>query len=283
VPFEIAREREYGNRMIHVGVDDPAADLVVQWTATITRTGDVGQGKGRVSERFLQADSLVPLEGEAAAMANELGLDDRDVPLVERARKAYDTVLTTMQYDKTAEGWGRGDFARACTVGKGNCTDFHAKFQGIARAGGIPVRFTMGVPLSSAPEGVAGGYHCWAHWHDGKRWRPVDISEAQKILAKDPAKAEWFFGHLDPDRVALTVGRDLTLAPPQAGKPLIFFAYPHVEVDGVEVQDPNAKEHRSLAWKHSRSASPPSRSALPSSRPALAPPRLTSTPSSGSS
>ena len=155
-----------------------------------------------------------------------------------------------MQYDKVADGWGKGDFNRACEVGKGNCTDFHAKFTGVARAGGIPVRFTMGMSLSPKPKDSGKGYHCWAHWHDGKTWKPVDISEAQKLLGKDDAKAQWFFGHLDADRLALSVGRDLTLAPKQAGKPLLFFVHPYVEVDGVEAKDPKAADNRLFTWEN---------------------------------
>ncbi len=74
----------------------------------------------------------------------------------------------------------------------------------------------------------------------------MDISEAQKVVAKDPAKAQWFFGHLDPDRLTLSVGRDLTLMPAQKGPPLLFFAYPYAEVDGKAVDVP--KENRSFTW-----------------------------------
>jgi transglutaminase-like putative cysteine protease len=250
VPVDLGRDKEYGNGMVHVGVDNPKSDVVMQWTANIARTADVGQGKGAMNPRFLESDNLVPLKGAAEDIAKQLGVDKEDAALEGRVRKIYDEVLTTMQYDKVADGWGRGDFQRACTVGKGNCTDFHAKFTGIARASHIPVRFTMGIPLKTDAGGAAEGYHCWAHWRDGREWKPVDISEAQKILAKDPAKADWFFGHLDPDRLALTVGRDLTLVPPQSGKPLLFFAYPYVEVDGVETKDPNAKANRSFTWKN---------------------------------
>lgn len=246
VPFEITKDEPYGNRMVHVGLDAPKGELKLRWTATITRRLDAGQGAGPVLDRFTQADHLVPIDGLAAQLAKELGLDKSEVPVGDRARKLYENVLTSMHYDKVAEGWGKGDFERACKVGKGNCTDFHAKFTGIARAAGIPVRFTMGIPLDTSPTGTAGGYHCWAHFHDGKVWTPVDISEAQKLLGKDDAKAQWFFGHLDADRVALTVGRDLTLSPKQAGAPLLFFAYPYAEVDGASVTIP--KEARSFTW-----------------------------------
>lgn len=246
VPHEVTKDEPYGNRMVHVGLDAPKGELTLRWSATITRRLDEGQGTGPVLDRFKQADNLVPIDGLAAQLAKDLGLDKSDVAVGDRARKLYDDVLHTMQYDKVAPGYGRGDFDRACKVGKGNCTDFHAKFTGIGRAAGIPVRFTMGIPMSTEKAGTAGGYHCWAHFHDGKAWTPVDISEAQKLLGKDDAKAQWFFGHLDADRVALTVGRDLTLSPKQAGKPLLFFAYPYVEVDGAIVDVP--KEARSFTW-----------------------------------
>lgn len=235
----------YGNRMAHVGLDKPTGELAIRWSARITRATDVGQGKGPTNPRFLEADRLLPIDGKAAALAKELGVAGSGDVLA-RGRTIYEHVLSTMQYDKDTPGWGKGDFDRACDVGKGNCTDFHAKFIGIGRAAGIPVRFTMGIPITTEPKGKAGGYHCWAHFFDGRTWIPVDISEAQKVVAKDPAKAQWFFGHLDPDRLTLSVGRDLTLTPAQKGAPLLFFAYPYCEVDGKAVDVP--KENRSFTW-----------------------------------
>jgi transglutaminase-like putative cysteine protease len=245
---EITKDEVYGNRMIHVAIDDPKEETTVRWTAVITRKADEGMGKEPIVARFKEADHLVPITGRALDLAKELKADATSDPVQARAKRVYDNVLSTMMYDKEAPGWGKGDFERACDVGKGNCTDFHAKFTGIARAGGIPVRFTMGIPLSTDAKGKAGGYHCWAHYNDGGRWFPVDISEAQKIVSKDPAKAAWFFGHIDADRVALTVGRDLDLVPKQKGPPLLFFAYPYVEVDGKSVDVP--KENRSFSFEN---------------------------------
>jgi transglutaminase-like putative cysteine protease len=238
-------ESTYGNRMVHLGVDNPTGNVTLGWTASIVRKADSGEGKGTVLPRYSQPDTLVPSDGKAADLAKELGVvgtgDART-----RAQKIYDSVLTTMTYDKIEPGYGRGDFERACKVGKGNCTDFHAKFMGIARAANIPARFTMGVSLGAEPTGKPAGYHCWAHFHDGTSWIPLDASEADKVETKDPAKAKWFFGHIDTDRIALTTGRDIDLSPKQKGAPLLFFVYPHVEVDGKQVEV--TKDHRSFEY-----------------------------------
>ena len=141
-----------------------------------------------------------------------------------------------MDYDKKTPGWGLGDFDRAVEVCRGNCTDFHARFIGTGRAADIPTRFTMGIPMKPKPSGTYNSYHCWAHWHDGQSWHPVDISEADKIVKKDPAGAERFFGHLSPHRIALAVGRDLVLNPPQAAEPLNYFVFPHAEANGATMK-----------------------------------------------
>jgi hypothetical protein len=76
---------------------------------------------------------------------------------------------------------------------------------------------------------VIAGYHCWAKFLPrGRGWVAIDISEANKF----PEMSEYYFGNLTADRVTFSVGRDLTLDPPQAGPPLNFFVYPYVEVDG---------------------------------------------------
>jgi len=58
----------------------------------------------------------------------------------------------------------------------------------------------------------------------------VDISEAWK----HQEKRDYFFGSHDVNRVQFSTGRDLRLNPPQDGKPLNYFVYPYVEVDGQE-------------------------------------------------
>jgi transglutaminase-like putative cysteine protease len=178
----------------------------------------------------LQPDALVPITGLPANLAAQVTQGQTD-PL-DKARAIYDYVFTTMRYDKTGTGWGRGDVLYACDAKRGNCTDFHSLFIAMARSQGIPARFEIGFPLPPDKHSAEiAGYHCWSDFYiDGKGWVPVDISEAWK----HPEKRDYFFGSHDVNRVQFSMGRDLRLNPPQAGKPLNYFVYPYVEVDGQE-------------------------------------------------
>ncbi len=181
-------------------------------------------------EQDLQPDALVPVTGLPADLAAQVTQGKTD-PLA-KARAIYDYVFTTMKYDKTGTGWGHGDVLYACDAKKGNCTDFHSLFIAMARSQGIPARFEIGFPLPPDKHSAEiAGYHCWSDFYiDGKGWVPVDISEAWK----HPDMRAYFFGSHDVNRVQFSMGRDLRLNPPQEGKPLNYFVYPYVEVDGQE-------------------------------------------------
>jgi transglutaminase-like putative cysteine protease len=184
----------------------------------------------REKKKDLQADALVPITGPPADLAAKV-TQGKKRPL-DKARAIYDYVFATMKYDKTGTGWGHGDVLYACNAKKGNCTDFHSLFIAMARSQGIPARFEIGFPLPPDKHSAEiAGYHCWSDFYiDGKGWIPVDISEAWK----HQEKRDYFFGSHDVNRVQFSMGRDLRLTPPQDGKPLNYFVYPYVEVDGQE-------------------------------------------------
>jgi transglutaminase-like putative cysteine protease len=140
-------------------------------------------------QRYLEPDKLVPLNGIISGLA-QMQTAGVTAPL-EKARRIYDYDLSVMRYDKSGEGWGRGDAVSACTSKRGNGTDFHSLFIGMMRASSIPARFEIGFPLpETKTEGEIPGYHCWAEFYlDGPGWIPVDASEAWK----DPAKRNYFF------------------------------------------------------------------------------------------
>ena len=183
-------------------------------------------------KRYLEPDKLVPLNDTIAELSRQqtAGITD---PL-QKARQIYDYVVATMRYDKSGEGWGRGDAIWACTAKRGNCTDFHSLFIGMMRSAGIPARFEIGFPLPEGKtEGDIPGYHCWAEFYiSGIGWIPVDASEAWK----NPAKRDYFFGAHDDNRVFFTYGRDLVLSPDQKGPALNYFIYPYAESDGQPVK-----------------------------------------------
>ncbi|TMI23342.1 transglutaminase domain-containing protein, partial [Candidatus Bathyarchaeota archaeon] len=158
-----------------------------------------------------------------------------DATAIQKARHIYDYVVATMRYDKSGEGWGRGDAIWACTSKRGNCTDFHSVFIGMMRSSGIPARFEIGFPLPEGKaEGDIPGYHCWAEFYlAGVGWVPVDASEAWK----NPAKREFFFGAHDTNRVFFTYGRDIRLSPDHKSDLLNYFIYPYAETNGQPVKN----------------------------------------------
>ncbi|HXM21803.1 MAG TPA: transglutaminase domain-containing protein [Terriglobales bacterium] len=184
----------------------------------------------RERKEYLAPDALVPTTGLPAELAVKV-TGGKTTPL-DKARAIYDYVFTTMRYDKTGTGWGRGDVLYACDAKKGNCTDFHSLFIAMARSQGIPARFEIGFPLPPDKHSAeVAGYHCWADFFAPQHgWIPVDISEAWK----HPEKKDYFFGAHDANRIEFTMGRDLELSPKEDGKPLNYFVYPYVEVGGKE-------------------------------------------------
>ena len=238
VDGRILTEKKHGNRVWHAAFEPPkegifsaalAFDLVRSEVRNDTPSTRVDRGKSHLSHMYLKASRLVPAADRFAKLAHShtTGLND---PL-RNGRALYDYVLERMSYDKNVPGWGRGDALRACDLGKGNCTDFHSLFIALARSIDIPARFWIGFPLP-AKRGTSevAGYHCWAEfWVPGRGWVAVDISEADK----HPDRANYFYGNLDENRVAFSLGRDLVLPPEQRGPPLNYFVYPYVEVDGI--------------------------------------------------
>jgi len=242
IGYKIERESEYGNRFAYIDVPPERAtspfDVLLSFRIT-RREHRVELSAWRASNdqkshaepgltRFLHSDRLVPLDGVIGELAQQETKGAKDT--LEKARKVYDYVVATMRYDKSGQGWGRGDAMWACTAKRGNCTDFHSLFIGMMRAAGVPSRFEIGFPLpADKTEGDIPGYHCWAEFYlDGVGWVPVDASEAWK----NPAKRDYFFGAHDVNRVLFTYGRDIRLNAAQQGDPLNYFIYPYAEVGG---------------------------------------------------
>lgn len=234
LPLRRARESEYRNAMLYA--EDPRgakAEYNFAVVYEVSRRQSAAYHASLSKEqlrRALSADRLVPITGLPADIAARQVEGLREEPV--RARALYNYVLANMRYDHLGTGWGHGDALYACNAKHGNCTDFHSLFISMARSQHISARFEIGFSIPpDAHSGEIAGYHCWAEFqNENHEWVPVDISEAWK----HPQQQEFFFGHWDDDRIQFTVGRDLTLAPKQAGPPLNYFVYPYVEVGGKE-------------------------------------------------
>ncbi|MBI3996040.1 MAG: transglutaminase domain-containing protein [Candidatus Omnitrophica bacterium] len=242
VPYTIAQDPEYGNDILHLSLQPP---LPEGFEVAIDYQTHLGLGEGAAIDlpapadelaRELTSHGLVIVDDEVRTRALH-ATAGRRTPM-DRARGIYEAVIRQVKYDKSLPGWGRGDTRRVCLLGMGNCTDFHSLFISMARASGIPARFKVGVVIPRAPSKVIPGYHCWAEFYLEERgWVPVDASEAWK----HPELVDYYFGAHDPNRLLLSVGRDIQLVPRQHGEPVNIFFYPYVEangqvVDGVETQ-----------------------------------------------
>lgn len=235
-PVEVLHDAAYGNSVARVAVPASGAELHLRFNvARRERAADLSRATAAPAPngyaRWLGSDRLVQVDDRVRKLAAEV-TRGASTPLA-KAQAIYAYVLKTMRYEKKGEGWGNGSIVWACDSKYGNCTDFHALLIGLLRASGIPARFQIGYPVPEGAGGEIAGYHCWADFYlEGAGWVPVDASEGWK----NPAKRDYFFGHHDANRFALSMGRDIQLPGMKAATPLNYFVYPYAETaDGQPV------------------------------------------------
>jgi transglutaminase-like putative cysteine protease len=159
LPLKKTRESKYGNETYFAeaaNTNQPELHFNVEYEVVrhervaLTSAAHVVAASLTNKERQedLQPDALVPITGLPADLAAKV-TQGKTQPL-DKARAIYDYVFTTMRYEKTGTGWGRGDVLYACDAKKGNCTDFHSLFIAMARSQGIPARFEIG-PTGTPP------------------------------------------------------------------------------------------------------------------------------------
>lgn len=251
-PHQATTDPEFGNPLLFLETAAPPSGPVeIELRYRIARREQhPASARGAVLPAYREGRGLVVVNEEIRRIARETtaGLADP----FEKARALYYYVLSRMDYDKSGQGWGRGDVLYACKSGKGNCTDFHSLFIALALAESIPARFRMGFSVPREPEGpIHGSYHCWAEFNAPPRgWVPVDISEAWK----KPSRAAYFFGNLDESRVLVSTGRDIRLEPLQSGEPLNYLSRPYAEIDGKPLEALEFKRaYKELRWLGGRS------------------------------
>ncbi len=261
IPYEIKTEEQHGNTYFYAQIKEG-----LEQTSDIDIRFNVNR-KERVTAKFestdpsqyLKANRLVPVGNrfDSIVRANKFSS--------ENMKPVYDFILSEMYYGKPKSQnpsdhyyaslpaniktgiskdsvvslylnttkiageftFGNGNSDYACDISVGNCTDFHSYFMSLARSMKVPSRFHIGFSIPEGQNGILGGYHCWADFHQNNEWFPVDISEADKA----PSRADFYFGKLDANRVEFTQGRDLILEGYSKGS-VNFFVYPIVECNG---------------------------------------------------
>jgi transglutaminase-like putative cysteine protease len=229
-------ESKYKNQLLYYVIKKPASSEVKlsqsykidRYEFSKGKWGDHNQSRGMKNlEKYLKENKFVILNPEIRKIAREITRGKKAD--VEKARAIYNYVYENMSYDKQAPGWGEGNVERACTIKRGNCTDFHSLFMALAMASKIPAKFVVGFMMPHDSKQRIESYHCWAEFYSKKYgWAPVDVSEARK----NKNKRDYYFMNVDSDRVEFSWGRDIVLEPPQKSPSINYFIYPYVEVDG---------------------------------------------------
>ena len=259
VPYQIRYDAVYGNAVLHAiasGKEHQSSlELIICTQASrfersvcISRGSSGAQSAcGSPFRAQLAENRLIRFTPEILEISALIKQDTQDP--IEIGRAAYNHVLENMAYDKSGEGWGQGDAQFACSIGKGNCTDFHSLFLAIVRACGVPGQFEIGMAF---PNGMSAGditaykcgYHCWTSFYvPAIGWVPVDCSEA----AQKPELREYYFGNIDENRFLLSSGRDIELPGRTGRTPINFFTEPVIEdQDGKRVDYEKTLNFRNL-------------------------------------
>ncbi len=199
---------------------------------------------------YLKATSLAPLTGSVKELADKITKEKTTV--IAKTHAIYDWILQNMYRDPATYGCGTGDVCSLLERPGGKCVDIHSVFVALARAAGVPSREVFGIRLAKkGSQDVSTWQHCWAEFFvPGYGWVPADPADVrkamltQKLKLTDPKIVElrkYYWGAIDPYRVQVGTGRDLTLNPPQEGKPVSYLMYPFAQVGDKTIDSVNPK------------------------------------------
>jgi len=188
---------------------------------------------------YLAPTHLGPIDGEVKKLADKIIQGKHGV--LAKAKAIYDwTVENTYRNPKT-RGCGFGNVCLLLKDPGGKCADISSVYVALARAAGVPARDVFGIRMGKKEsQDITTWEHCWAQFYlPGYGWVPVDPADVRKMMLvkklklNDPqtiAYRHYFWGGIDPYRVKLSTGRDLTLNPPQHGEPVNYLMYPFAQI-----------------------------------------------------
>ncbi len=193
---------------------------------------------------YLAATSMGPIDGPVKTLADEITAGKNTI--LAKARAIYDWTVDNSFRDPKTRGCGLGDVNQLLGRPGGKCADISSLYVAIARSAGVPSREILGLRLGKEDgTDITGWQHCWAEFYlPGTGWVAVDPADVRKAMLKqnlaldDPKVAElreYYFGTIDPYRIKVSEGRDLTLNPPQQGLAINYLMYPFAQVGGQTI------------------------------------------------
>ena len=188
---------------------------------------------------YLASTRLGPIDGEVKKLAEKITAGQTTV--LGKAKAVYDWTCENTYRNPETRGCGLGDVNKLLKEPGGKCTDISSIFVALARAAGIPAREILGLRQGKKPvQDISTWQHCWAEFYlPGSGWVSVDPADVRKMMLKQNLKLSdsktkeyraYFWGGIDPYRIKLGEGRDLTLNPPQSGEPINYLMYPFAQV-----------------------------------------------------
>ncbi len=189
---------------------------------------------------YLSATRLGPIDGEIKKLADTITQGKTGV--LAKAKAIYDWTVENTHRNPDTRGCGLGDVYRLLQNPGGKCADISSIFVALARAAGVPSREIFGIRMGKkATQDISTWQHCWAEFFlPGYGWVSVDPADVRKMMLVKNLKLadentvqyrEYFWGGIDPYRIKLGEGRDLTLTPAQHGNPVNYLMYPFAQVD----------------------------------------------------
>jgi len=188
---------------------------------------------------YLSPTRLGPIDGEVKNLAQKITTGQTSV--LGKAKAIYDWTCENTYRIPETRGCGVGDVCKLLKEPGGKCTDISSIFVALTRAAGVPAREIFGIRQGEKPiQDISKWQHCWAEFYlPGYGWVPVDPADVRKMMLKQNLTLsdvkttkyrKYFWGGIDPYRIKLGEGRDLTLNPPQFGQPVNYLMYPFAQV-----------------------------------------------------
>ena len=189
--------------------------------------------------KYLEPTALGPIDGEVKKLADEICSGKTTV--LDKAKALYDWACENTYRNPETRGCGIGDVYKLLKDPGGKCTDISSIYVALARASGVPAREIFGIRQGKKKtQDISKWQHCWAEFYlPGYGWAPVDPADVRKMMLKENLKLadskteeyrKYFWGGIDPYRVKLGEGRDMTLNPPHSGPPVNYLMYPYSQV-----------------------------------------------------